>query len=86
MNKAAQSMEFLNNQFGSMVTKDVQNSSARNMSENSYSHFFEMNKTLKQNTTDSMFETTRNDISISTEIHQAPTGGNEVGSEMDQGV
>ena len=65
-----------------MVAKDVQNSSARNMSENSYSHFFEMNKTQKNNT-DSMFETTRNDISISTEIHQAPTGGNEVGSEMD---
>ena len=66
-----------------MVTKDVQNLSARNMSENSYSHFFEMNKTLNKNNTDSMFETTRNDISISTEIHQAPTGGNEVGSEMD---
>ena len=53
------------------------------MSENSYSHFFEMNKTLNKNNTDSVFETTRNDISISTEIHQVPTVGNEVGSEID---
>ena len=56
------------------------------MSENSYSHFFEMNKTLNKNNTDSVFETTRNDISISTEIHHVPTVGNEMGSEIDQGV
>ena len=41
-----------------------------------------MNKTKN---TESMFETTRNDISISTEIHPAETRGNDEGaSDLNQ--
>ena len=66
----------------SLVKPNDQSNSGRHASESSYSHFFEMNKTKN---TESMFETTRNDISISTEIHPAETRGNDEGaSDLNQ--
>ena len=67
---------------GSHVKLNEQSISGRHASESSYSHFFEMNKTKNSG---SMFETTRNDISISTEIHPAETRGNDEGaSDLNQ--
>ena len=73
-------MEFKNTNNASLVKKSIEPSSGRHASESSYAHFFELDKTRNN---ESMFETSRHDMSISTEIHR-PTGGNEEASENNQ--
>ena len=73
-------MEFKNAQNASLVKKSIEPSLGRHASESSYAHFFELDKTRNN---ESMFETSRHDMSISTEIHR-PTGGNEEVSEHNQ--
>ena len=75
-----QSMEFKNQNNASLVKRSIEPSSGRHASESSYAHFFELDKTRNN---ESMFETSRHDMSISTEIHR-PTGGNEEISEHNQ--
>ena len=72
-----QSMEFKNTNNASLIKKSIEPSSGRRASESSYAHFFELDKTRNN---ESMFETSRHDMSISTEIHR-PTGGNDEVSE-----